>query len=30
MMKIVKELLKNKVSEVWNVSPDTHVFEALE
>ncbi|MCH8928466.1 MAG: CBS domain-containing protein [Candidatus Marinimicrobia bacterium] len=29
-MKIVKELLKNKGSEVWNVSPDTHVFEALE
>ena len=28
-MKLVKELLKNKSSEVWNVTPDTHVFDAL-
>ena len=28
-MKYVKDLLKNKGREVWNVSPDTHVFDAL-
>ena len=29
-MKIVNDLLKNKGSEVWSVTPDTHVFDALE
>jgi len=28
-MKYVKDILKNKGREVWNVSPDTHVFDAL-
>ena len=29
-MKFVKELLKNKGSEVWSLTPDTQVFDALE
>jgi len=28
-MESIKQLLKNKGSEVWHVSPDTHVFDAL-
>jgi len=29
-MNFVKELLKNKGKEVWSLTPDTRVFEALE